>query len=219
MPNTLTLNTAVMVNKCISFTLNPEERRQTIWCPFCRSSLKRPCVRSVLARADSGEVHDGKAEGQLFPWGHGLHRYSPKLERNEPLSAQRTHPDRPIHINECDNILSFFEFKLILLLRKWWNKPHRLFTFSKINTQKVWTSRFWSGLKSDWLPAASHRTESDGVSHHGHQGLRSSDGGVQQLVVRQEAVVQVFSGVLHQLLLPLDGRLLVFAGVTGANGA
>ncbi len=111
-----------------------------------------------------------------------------------------------------------FEFRLILLLRKW-NKPHRLFTFSKISTQEVWTSRFWSGLKSVWLPAASHRAESDGVSHHGHQGLRSSDGGVQQLVVRQEAVVQVFSGVLHQLLLPLDGRLLVFAGVTGANGA
>lgn len=69
------------------------------------------------------------------------------------------------------------------------------------------------------LPAAAHGAERDGVSHHGHQGLGPGDGRVEQLVVGQEAVVQVLGGVLHQLLLALDGRLLVLAGVPRAHRA
>lgn len=63
------------------------------------------------------------------------------------------------------------------------------------------------------LPAAAYGTERDGVSHHGHQRLGPGDGRVEQLVVGQEAVVQVLGGVLHQLFFALDGRLLVLAGV------
>lgn len=70
-----------------------------------------------------------------------------------------------------------------------------------------------------FVPAAAHRTERYGVSHHGHQGLGASDSRVEQLVVGQEAVVQVLRRVLHQLLLALDGRLFVLAGVPRAHCA
>lgn len=69
------------------------------------------------------------------------------------------------------------------------------------------------------LPASSDRAQSDGVSHHSHQGLGPSNGRVQKFIVGQESIVKILGGIFQKLLLAFDGGLLVFAGVSSADRA